>query len=114
MAKTLLKFLRRPTSLRVRSKRRLTARLALEALEERQAPAAHFAVIGDYGTGGQAEQDVANLVHSWKPDFVVTTGDNNYTTPPLTAASYDTTVGQFYHDFISPYSGSYGAGATTN
>ena len=38
----------------------------------------HFAVIGDYGDAGQAELDVANLVKSWNPDFIITTGDNNY------------------------------------
>jgi predicted phosphodiesterase len=37
-----------------------------------------FAVIGDYGTAGQGTQDVAALVHSWDPDFVITLGDNNY------------------------------------
>ena len=66
--------------------------------------------MGDYGTAQQPEQDVANLIHSWNPDFITTTGDNNYSTPPLTTASYDTTVGQYYHDFINPYSGVYGAG----
>ena len=37
-----------------------------------------FAVIGDYGDGSQAEADVAARVASWRPDFVITTGDNNY------------------------------------
>ena len=37
-----------------------------------------FAVIGDYGLASQNEADVANLVKSWNPDFIVTTGDNNY------------------------------------
>ena len=32
----------------------------------------------------------------------------------MTTASYDAMVGQYYHDFIYPYSGSYGAGAATN
>ena len=37
-----------------------------------------FAVIGDYGLASQGEQDVANLVKSSAPSFIVTTGDNNY------------------------------------
>ncbi|MCO5183997.1 MAG: metallophosphoesterase [Anaerolineae bacterium] len=37
-----------------------------------------FAVIGDYGGGGAGAWDVASLVASWEPDFVITLGDNNY------------------------------------
>jgi len=71
-----------------------------------------FAVIGDYGLAGQAAQDVANLVISWDPDFIVTTGDNNY--PSGAAGTIDRNVGQYYARFIAPYRGSYGPGATTN
>src|SRR5258706_305909 len=68
-----------------------------------------FAVIGDYGSGETPEADVANLVKSWNPDFIVTVGDNNY---PIGAAySIDDNIGKFYHEFIYPYSGKYGAGA---
>jgi hypothetical protein len=71
-----------------------------------------FGVIGDYGDGSQAEADVATLVKSWNPDIIITTGDNNY---PLGAATtIDKNIGQFYQEFIYPYSGSYGAGATIN
>ena len=35
-----------------------------------------FAVIGDFGSGNQDEQDVADLVESWDVDFIITTGDN--------------------------------------
>ena len=72
----------------------------------------HFAVIGDYGLSGAAEQSVATLVKSWNPDFILTTGDNNY--PSGSAATIDPNIGQYYSKFISPYSGSYGAGAATN
>ena len=69
-------------------------------------------MIGDYGEGNQAEADVATLIHGWNPDFVITVGDNNY---PLGAAdTIDARIGQYYHDFIFPYSGSYGPGATEN
>ena len=71
-----------------------------------------FAVIGDYGLAGQPEQDVSALVKSWTPDFIVTLGDNNYSTG--SAAEIDANIGQYYHDYIYPYQGSYGAGATAN
>jgi hypothetical protein len=68
-----------------------------------------FAVIGDFGQGEQGEADVANLVKSWKPELIITTGDNNY--PSGAAETIDQNIGQFYHEFIYPYKGSYGAGA---
>ncbi len=71
-----------------------------------------FAVIGDYGRAGSSELDVANLVKSWDPDFIITTGDNNY--PDGSAATIDQNIGQYYHEFIFPYTGAYGAGAATN
>ena len=71
-----------------------------------------FAVIGDYGVDELPELDVANLVKSWNPDFVITTGDNNY---PLGAATtIDRNIGKYYHEFIHPYVGSFGAGAAFN
>jgi hypothetical protein len=77
------------------------------------APASlRFAVIGDYGSGSQAEADVANLVLSWSPEFIITTGDNNY--PDGSDETIDSNVGQFFHAFIHPYSGSYGQGADVN
>ena len=71
-----------------------------------------FAAIGDYGTESTAEGNVADLVKSWSPDFVITVGDNNY--PVGGADTIDTKIGQYYHEFIYPYTGTYGAGATTN
>ncbi len=71
-----------------------------------------IAVIGDYGDDSQVEADVAALARSWKPDFVVTTGDNNY--PSGAAGTIDSAVGRHYHDFIAPYIGIYGPGADTN
>ena len=67
-----------------------------------------FAVIGDYGNNSARELLVANLVTSWSPDLVVTTGDNNYGS---TSASYDPNVGQYYQSFLYPYAGAYGPGA---
>ena len=71
-----------------------------------------FAVIGDYGSGSQAEADVAALVKSWNPDLIITTGDNNY--PDGAADTIDDNIGQFFHEFIFPYTGNYGQGAQEN
>jgi hypothetical protein len=74
--------------------------------------AIRFAVIGDFGIGNANEQFVADMIHSWSPDFIVSTGDNNY--PSGRASTIDKAVGKYYHDFIFPYNGSYGSGATEN
>ncbi|NJD58071.1 MAG: hypothetical protein FIA98_01570, partial [Anaerolineae bacterium] len=71
-----------------------------------------FAVIGDYGTGHRDEGKVADLVLGWQPDFIITVGDNNY--PDGAADTLDQNVGQFFHAYIYPYTGSYGAGADVN
>jgi hypothetical protein len=57
-----------------------------------------FAVIGDYGLEGEPAAAVAGLVASWSPDFVVTTGDNNY--PDGLAETLERNVGQYYGQFI--------------
>src|SRR6478609_3214876 len=84
----------------------------METLELRRL-LAHFAVIGDFSSDNAVAptRDVANLVKSWNPDFVVTAGDNNY--PDGAASTIDANVGQWYHQFMSPYSGSYGGGSAT-
>jgi tartrate-resistant acid phosphatase type 5 len=71
-----------------------------------------FAIIGDYGEDNQGEKDVSELVKSWQPDFVITTGDNNY--PDGASQTIDQHIGQYYHDFIFPYHGAYGPGADQN
>ena len=71
-----------------------------------------FAVIGDYGWSGTAEAEMADLVHSWEPDIILTVGDNNY--PSGERATIDDNIGQYYHDYIYPYTGSYGEGADEN
>ena len=71
-----------------------------------------FAVIGDFGEGNQGEEDVANLVKSWEPDFIITTGDNNY--PVGSDKTIDDHIGKYYHEFIYPYNGAYGDGADKN
>ncbi len=71
-----------------------------------------FAVIGDFGQSGTPEGEVASLVKDWKPDFIVSTGDNNY--PDGSMLTIDKNVGRYYHEFIGRYSGSYGEGAAQN
>lgn len=75
-------------------------------------PGIKFAVIGDYGTGSSAESGVASEVKSWNPDFIITTGDNNYGSGA--ADTIDPNIGQFYHDYIGNYTGSFGAGSASN
>ncbi|MFM8266794.1 MAG: DNRLRE domain-containing protein [Ilumatobacteraceae bacterium] len=60
------------------------------------------AVIGDFGVDTTAESNVAGLVTSWSPDYVVSTGDNFYTSGADTGtARYDRTVGKYYCPFIA-------------
>ena len=68
-----------------------------------------FAVIGDFGRRGPKPAVVAELVKSWDPDLVLTTGDNNYDRGA--ASTIDANVGQYYSQFIGNYKGSYGAGS---
>src|SRR5437773_740043 len=73
--------------------------LGVEPLEERAVPATtHFAVIGDFGADSTPENDVATLVKSWAPDYVVTVGDNNY--PDGAASTIVANIGKYYGDFI--------------
>lgn len=74
--------------------------------------AVRFAVIGDYGNDSQAEADVAALVKGWDPEFVVTTGDNNYNFG--LALTIDDNIGKHYASFIGNYRGSHGKGAEDN
>ncbi len=71
-----------------------------------------FAVIGDYGIAGKNLQEVADMIKSWQPDFIVTTGDNNY--EEGAADTIDANIGQYFHDYIGDYKGSYGEGSETN
>ncbi len=87
---------------------------ALVALDLFAAHAEHIVIgcIGDFGSGTTNQENVARLVKSWKPDFIITTGDNNY--PVGAVETIDRNIGQFYHQYIHPYRGLYGRGAATN
>ena len=71
-----------------------------------------FAAIGDYGGGNSSEADVAYLIQSWQPEFIITLGDNNY--PNGAANNMDNAIGQFFHNYIYPYQGTSGEGSDIN
>lgn len=71
-----------------------------------------LAVLGDYGVGSVAEGQVAEMVKSWMPDAVLTTGDNNY--PRGAATTIDGHIGQYYQEYIGNYRGTFGPGAVSN
>ena len=57
-----------------------------------------FAVIGDFGKAGEHEEKVSKLVKSWNPDFIITTGDNNYQTGELSTIKAN--ISDYYGDYI--------------
>ncbi|MFA9392501.1 MAG: metallophosphoesterase [Prolixibacteraceae bacterium] len=57
-----------------------------------------FAVIGDYGYDGKPENKVADMVKSWNPDFILTTGDNNYQKGNF--STLNNNIGKYYADYI--------------
>ena len=63
-----------------------------------------FAVIGDYGLGGNDELQVSDLVKSWNPEFIITTGDNNY--PDGDDETFEDNIGYYYGDYIYNYDAS--------
>lgn len=69
------------------------------------ANSARFAVIGDYGYAGANEAAVAAMVRSWAPDILISVGDNNYNTGA--ASTIDQNIGQYFSDYIYPYSGTF-------
>src|SRR5688572_14541074 len=75
-------------------------------------------VIGDFGvavlgaSSAAVELSVANLIKRWDPDFIVTLGDNNY--PDGLSSTIDPNIGQFFAEYIHPYTGAYGPGGSTN
>jgi hypothetical protein len=80
--------------------------------EDRLTKLVRFAVIGDFGLDGTSEAKVADLVASWNPDFIVTTGDNNYFQGAK--ETIDQNIGKYYCQFIGNYLGKPGAGSPVN
>lgn len=88
-------------------------RLRVERLEDRRLMATQrFAVIGDFGYDSPSEAAVADLVRGFRPDAVITVGDNNYGVGA--AETIDQNIGKHYSQFIGDYRGSYGPGSPTN
>jgi tartrate-resistant acid phosphatase type 5 len=83
-----------------------------DAAEPARVGTVRIVVLGDYGSAGLREQQVAELVHGLHPDYVLTTGDNNY--PSGAASTIDENIGQYFSDLIYPYKGAYQPGANTN
>ena len=71
-----------------------------------------WAHVSDYGFDYPARTDISGLVQGFNPDFVVAAGDNWQSGVTNSLASLDLKTGAYYHDFIFPYIGGYGAGAT--
>ena len=64
-----------------------------------------FAVIGDGGSRSRAEQQVAEMVNGWKPDFILSTGDGYYGSAGGNATGkYDRSVGAYYCNFLKDIS----------
>lgn len=78
-------------------------------------PSARIAAIGDYGGGfNSSELEVSQLVDRLDPDFIVTMGDNVYSAEIEDPWSViDRKIGQYYHEYMFPYDGSYGQGSPT-
>lgn len=57
-----------------------------------------FAVIGDFGRSGDNELHVSEMVKSWNPDFIITTGDNNY--PSGAPETLKENITDYYGDYI--------------
>ena len=55
-----------------------------------------FAVIGDFGSGSAYEKAVAEEIMRWRPDFIITAGDNRYG-----RTTYDQVIGQFFCDYLA-------------
>lgn len=74
-----------------------------------------FAVIGDWRPrpgNDEFSADVPALIYGWEPEIIITLGDNNY--PDGSAETIDANIGQYFHEYIYPYTGSYGPGAEVN
>eukprot|EP01134_Creolimax_fragrantissima_P006759 CFRG6759T1 len=69
-----------------------------------------FAALGDMN--GDQHTKVAKMIHDWNPDYIVTTGDHDYSNQGNNDWSgFDEVVGKEYHDWIYNYPGKYGAGS---
>ena len=67
-------------------------------------PTTTFAIIGDYGVGVGGESQVASLVASWHPAYILTTGDDFYSAAGgIGTAKYDNSTGVYYGAWIRDF-----------
>lgn len=60
-----------------------------------------FAIIGDYGMDDRHERDVARLVSSWNPSFIIATGDDYYDPAGgWGTGQYDESTGAYYGKWL--------------
>lgn len=69
-----------------------------------------FAVLGDFGLSGAPLAAISSMMRRWDPDFIVSTGDNNYgpldsdadSNPNLPGVqnSWESNVGAFFGDYL--------------
>jgi hypothetical protein len=60
-----------------------------------------FAQIGDFGSAGLPEYEVAEMVKIWNPEFIISVGDNNYSDGEY--QSLKANISSYYGDFIYNY-----------
>ncbi len=72
----------------------------LGALGDDLQGAISFAALGDYGLGGSISISIANMMHGWDPDFVITTGNNNYAYTGVGSTAWTSNVGKLFGDFV--------------
>lgn len=73
-------------------------------------------LVGDSGKVGTPLDDIADLVKSWDPDFLIHLGDLVYTDggEEPTISDFEEVVGRPFWEYIGGYNGLYGIGPSTN
>ncbi len=92
--------------------KRLSILFGILCLSPINSQAQRFVAIGDFGVNDTNELAVSQLVKSLNPDFIISTGDNNY--PKGEQSTIDGAIGKYYQEYIHPYVGNYGPGADSN
>lgn len=80
---------------------------AIEPLEHRRY-LTRYAIVGDMAET-TAFNTVSAMMESWNPAHIISAGDNNNNDD----ADLEGTIGAKFHEWMSPYLGSMGAGSTT-
>jgi PKD repeat protein len=95
-----------PTAFRRSGPRRTLAALLLLSDTAVVQAATTFAIIGDYGMDNTAEGSVATLVKGWSPEFIVTTGDDYYSSAGNESGNrFHESTGKYYCEFLQAVAG---------